>query len=60
MEIQISGGPGELGPYASIADTEPPDRVALKYLNGYEHFERSGHDGEVPAYRWIYSTKIAE
>ncbi|MEV7270269.1 DUF5988 family protein [Streptomyces bacillaris] len=60
MEIKISGGPDGLGPYVGIAETEPPDRVALKHLNGYEHFERAGRDGEVPAYRWIYSTKIAE
>ncbi|MEU2295540.1 DUF5988 family protein [Streptomyces bacillaris] len=60
MEIKLTGGPSGLGRHASISDAEPPDRVVIRYLNGYEHFEISEYDGEVPTYRWIYSTKIAE
>ncbi|MFI8178593.1 DUF5988 family protein [Streptomyces microflavus] len=56
----LTGGPEGLDPFLRIDDAVLPDRVALRHLNGYEHFERSGHRGEVPVYRWIYSTKIAE
>ncbi|MFE7114172.1 DUF5988 family protein [Streptomyces sp. NPDC057654] len=61
----LEGGPRGGPEQTRVAEAQLPDRVAVIYLNGREHFEYTGRSVDVdgrscPVFRWIYSTKIAE
>ncbi|MGC0417887.1 DUF5988 family protein [Embleya sp. AB8] len=63
--LTLEGGPPGMPRHTGVFAREVPDRVAVKYRNGREHFEFTGrYVGDdahrVALFRWIYSTKIAE
>ncbi|MFF2732413.1 DUF5988 family protein [Streptomyces sp. NPDC058008] len=65
VEVLLTGGPDGTPERWAVSADALADRVAVRHLNGREHFEATddcietdGHS--TPVYRWIYSTKIAE
>ncbi|MFJ2770302.1 DUF5988 family protein [Streptomyces sp. NPDC087300] len=62
--ILLRGGPRHLERlHPHLGDD--PERIAVRHLNGYEHYEATGEyacagDQELPIFGWIYQTKIAE
>ncbi|MFK0237742.1 DUF5988 family protein [Streptomyces vinaceus] len=61
----LEGGPDDVPERYAIPDADP-DRLRVPRLGGYEHYEftgthrPNGDDGDLPVYRWIYRTRIAE
>jgi Family of unknown function (DUF5988) len=57
----LEGGPSGL-PESLRIRREPADEPVIKvrYLGGYEHFERVEGEGTPIVYRWVTRTRIAE
>ncbi|MER7760745.1 DUF5988 family protein [Streptomyces sp. NPDC097619] len=63
-EALLEGGPADIPHRHTISDDDP-DRIRVRRLAGYEHYEFTGTyrtqgPEHLPVYRWIYSTRIAE
>jgi hypothetical protein len=61
----LEGGPADLPANLRRATVGRHDRkVKVRYLNGYEHFERADEDDGADAaevrFRWMLRTRIAE
>jgi hypothetical protein len=64
LRAVLEGGPADLPEGTRLHLVAPAqDKIKVRHLGGYEHFERArdpGEDAEVVTYRWIARTKVAE
>ncbi|MFI0464399.1 MULTISPECIES: DUF5988 family protein [Saccharopolyspora] len=64
-EVILEGGPVGIPTQVTAAEVDLAERIKIRRLNGYDHFERTEDyrevgDSNLPVFRWAYRTQVAE